>query len=79
MFLVLAAKAPAGVREVRRSESTGVIGNIAKNDHRQAGLLAEFSGKGGLPGTAAAEDHPAPHPQMMLDVRRAGGFGSPGG
>ncbi|HEX9516493.1 MAG TPA: hypothetical protein VF940_10000 [Streptosporangiaceae bacterium] len=49
------------MREVRRSESTGVIGNIAKNDHRQAGLLAEFSGKGGLPGTAAAEDHPAPH------------------
>ena len=31
--------------------------------------LAEFSGKGGLPGTAAAEDHHAPHPQMMLDVR----------
>jgi hypothetical protein len=30
VFLVLAAKAPAGVWEVRRSESTGVIGNIAK-------------------------------------------------
>jgi hypothetical protein len=30
VFLVLAAKAPASVWEVRRSESTGVIGNIAK-------------------------------------------------
>jgi hypothetical protein len=30
VFLVLAAKAPARVWEVRRSESTGVIGNIAK-------------------------------------------------
>ncbi len=30
VFLVLAAKAPAGVWEVRRSESSGVIGNIAK-------------------------------------------------
>ncbi len=30
VFLVLAAKAPAGVWEVRRSASTGVIGNIAK-------------------------------------------------
>jgi hypothetical protein len=30
VFLVLAAKAPAPVREVRRSQSTGVIGNIAK-------------------------------------------------
>ncbi|MGO9083177.1 MAG: hypothetical protein ACLQDY_29820 [Streptosporangiaceae bacterium] len=30
VFLVLAAKAPASAREVRRSESTGVIGNIAK-------------------------------------------------
>ena len=29
-FLVLAAKAPAPVQEVRRSESTGAIGNIAK-------------------------------------------------
>jgi hypothetical protein len=30
VFLVLAAKAPASVWAVRRSESTGVIGNIAK-------------------------------------------------
>ena len=30
VFLVLAAKAPASVWEIRRSESTGVIGNIAK-------------------------------------------------
>jgi hypothetical protein len=30
VFLVLAAKAPASVWEVRRSQSTGVIGNIAK-------------------------------------------------
>jgi hypothetical protein len=30
VFLVLVAKAPASVWEVRRSESTGVIGNIAK-------------------------------------------------
>jgi hypothetical protein len=30
VFLVLAAKAPASVWEVRRSASTGVIGNIAK-------------------------------------------------
>ena len=30
VFLVLAAKAPASVWEVRRSESSGVIGNIAK-------------------------------------------------
>lgn len=30
VFLILAAKAPASVWEVRRSESTGVIGNIAK-------------------------------------------------
>jgi len=30
VFMVLAAKAPARVWEVRRSESTGVIGNIAK-------------------------------------------------
>ncbi len=30
VFLVLAAKAPASVWEVRRSESTGVIGTIAK-------------------------------------------------
>jgi hypothetical protein len=30
VFLVLAAKAPARVWEVRRSESSGVIGNIAK-------------------------------------------------
>ncbi len=30
VFLVLAAKAPARVWEVRRSESTGAIGNIAK-------------------------------------------------
>jgi hypothetical protein len=30
VFLVLAAKAPASVWEVRRSESTGVIGNIAE-------------------------------------------------
>jgi hypothetical protein len=30
VFLVLAAKAPASVGEVRRPESTGVIGNIAK-------------------------------------------------
>jgi hypothetical protein len=30
VFLVLAAKAPASVREVRRSQSSGVIGNIAK-------------------------------------------------
>src|SRR5712692_10443930 len=30
VFLVLAAKAPARVGEIRRSESTGVIGNIAK-------------------------------------------------
>jgi hypothetical protein len=30
VFLVLAAKAPARVWEVRRSQSTGVIGNIAK-------------------------------------------------
>jgi hypothetical protein len=30
VFLVLAAKAPASVWEVRRSESTGMIGNIAK-------------------------------------------------
>src|SRR6266852_386397 len=30
VFLVLAAKAPASVWEVRRSQATGVIGNIAK-------------------------------------------------
>src|SRR5713101_8201289 len=30
VFLVLAAKAPARVWEIRRSQSTGVIGNIAK-------------------------------------------------
>ena len=30
VFLVLAAKAPASVWEVRRSESSGLIGNIAK-------------------------------------------------
>jgi hypothetical protein len=30
VFLVLAAKAPASVWEVRRSQSSGVIGNIAK-------------------------------------------------
>ena len=30
MFLILVAKAPARVWEVRRSASTGVIGNIAK-------------------------------------------------
>jgi hypothetical protein len=30
VFLVLVAKAPASVWEVRRSESSGVIGNIAK-------------------------------------------------
>ena len=30
MFLVLAAKAPASVWEVRRSESSGLISNIAK-------------------------------------------------
>jgi hypothetical protein len=35
----------------------------------RAAPLAGLSGKGGLPCIAAAEDHHAPHPHMMLDVR----------
>ena len=51
VFLVLAAKAPASVWEVRRSESTGVIGNIAK--HR-ARLPRRPPSRGLRPGSRSA-------------------------
>ena len=43
VFMVLAAKAPASVWEVRRSESSGVIGNIAKKTDVRQPLLASTS------------------------------------
>ncbi len=69
VFLVLAAKAPARVWEVSRSESTGVIGNIAKKT-TYVNHYSLMSGHPPFPAQVILNGH-----EYVAAAARAGGIG----